>query len=118
VYAYCSDNTVYIIGQNFTGHGTTLGVMDSFTEFHPLCDDARGQIVPVRLGLRVWCDQNSSLTLSVSYDGEAWEQRAVLENQGERLWYVPLAPRACHSLGVRVAGDGNYRICSLVWEYK
>ena len=118
VYAYCSDNTVYVIGQNVTGHGTTLGAMESFTEFHPLCDDARGQIVPVRLGLRVWCDQNSSLTLSVSYDGEAWEQRAVLENQGERLWYVPLAPRACHSLGVRVAGDGNYRICSLVWEYK
>ena len=118
VYAYCSNNVVYIIGDNTTGHGTTLGAVESFTEFHPLCDDARGQIVPVRLGLRVWCDQNSSLTLSVSYDGEAWEQRAVLESQGERLWYVPLAPRACHSLRVRVAGDGDYRIYSLVGEYK
>ena len=118
VYAYCSNNVVYIIGDNTTGHGTTLGAVESFTEFHPLCDDARGQIVPVRLGLRVWCDQNSSLTLSVSYDGEAWEQRAVLESQGERLWYVPLAPRACHSLRVRVGGEGDYRICSLVWEYK
>lgn len=118
IYAYCSNNTVYMIGKDTTGNGTPLESAQSFTEFHPLCDDARGEIVPVRLGLRVWCDADSSLTLYVCYDGGEWEQRATLENEGERLWYVPLQPRACHSLGVRVAGTGNYRICSLVREYK
>ena len=118
IYAYCSNNVVYVIGEDATGHGTPMEVVESNTEFHPLCDDTRGEIVPVRLGLRVWCDQDCTLTLSVSYDGGAWEQRATLQNGGERLWYVPLQPRACHSLGVRVAGKGNYRICALIREYK
>ena len=101
-----------------TGHGTKQGEAESYVTFHPITDDARGEIVPVRLGLRVWCDADSALSLSVSYDGKEWQQRATLQNEGERLWYVPLAPCACHSLGVRVTGKGNYRICSLIAEYK
>lgn len=118
VYAYCSDNTVYVIGEDATSHGTPLGAVHSYAEFAPLVDDARGEIVPVRLGLRVWCDAGSSLSLDVSYDGGEWEQRATLQASGNRLWYVPLQPRACHALGVRIRGEGNYRICALIQEYK
>ena len=118
VFAYCADFAVYILGQNTTGHGTGIGTVASCVEFHPITDDARGEIVPVRLGLRVWCDKESSLQLSVSYDGEEWQSRALLQSTGERLWHVPLAPQACHSLGVRVQGRGNYRICSLIAEYQ
>lgn len=118
VFAYCANNAVYIIGEDMTGHGTKQGMAESYVTFHPITDDARGEIVPVRLGLRVWCDADSELSLSVSYDSKEWQQRATLQNEGERLWYVPLAPRACHSLGVRVTGKGNYRICSLIAEYK
>ena len=118
VFAYCENNTVYIIGEDVTGHGTRHREAQSYVEFHPFTDDARGEIVPVRLGLRLWCDQGCSLTLSVSYDGEEWQMRGELQNVGERMWYVPLQPRVCHSLGVRVAGNGNYRICALIGEYK
>ena len=59
-----------------------------------------------------------TLTLYVRYNGGEWEKRAALQNAGERLWYVPLPVRACHSLGVRVEATGNYRICALVREYK
>ena len=118
VYAYCSDNAIYVLGENATTHGTPLGTVESFTEFQPIYDDERGEIVPVRLGLRVWCDAQSELTVSVRYDNEDWEQRATLQTEGERLWYVPLLPRACQMLGVRVAGRGNYRIDALIGEYK
>ncbi|MBQ2807456.1 MAG: hypothetical protein IJF08_10440 [Clostridia bacterium] len=118
VYACGSDNVVYIIGQDKTGHGIVQGPASSYIEFHPLTDDARGEIVPVRLGVRVLCELGSSLTLSVSYDGGEWEKRATLECEGSRLWYVPLQPRACHTLGIRIDGDGEYRLLSLIKEYK
>ncbi len=118
VYAYCSNNVVYIIGEDVTGHGTQLAAVDSFAEFHPIQDDMRGKIAPVRLGLRVWCDAGSVLKLETCYDGEAWEQCAELQSQGDQLWYVPLQPRVCHSLRVRVKGKGNYRISALIGEYK
>ncbi len=118
VYAYCDNNVVYVIGRDATSNGTPMEDVESYTEFHPLCDDTRGEIVPVRLGVRVWCDAESTLTMEVSYDGLEWEQCATLQSHGSRLWYVPLQPRACHSLGVRIKGKGNYRICSLIQEYK
>jgi len=118
VYACGSDNVVYIIGQDKTGHGIVQGPASSYIEFHPLTDDARGEIVPVRLGVRVLCELGSSLMLSVSYDGGEWEKRATLECEGSRLWYVPLQPRACHTLGIRIDGDGEYRVLSLIKEYK
>lgn len=118
VYAYCSDNSVYLIGQDVTGNGTPLGEVASYTEFHPICDDARGEIVPVRLGLRVWCDEGSEIAIDVRYDDGEWEERATLQSVGERLWYVPLQPRVCHTLRVRARGTGSYRICALIWEYK
>lgn len=118
VYAACSDNVVYIIGQNKTGHGVVQSPVSSYIEFHPLQDDARGEIVPMRLGVRVYCEQGCHLTLSVSYDGGEWEQRATLACEGPRLWYVPLLPRACHTLGIRIDGDGDYRVLSVIKEYK
>ncbi|MBE6697315.1 MAG: hypothetical protein E7581_02210 [Ruminococcaceae bacterium] len=118
VYAYCADHIVYILGQDRTGHGRAQGESSSYVEFHPLTDDARGQIVPVRLGVRVYCAQGCSLTLFVSYDGKDWERRAELQSTGSQLWYVPLQPRACHSLGIRLDGTGDYRILSLIKEYQ
>lgn len=118
VFAYCANHAVYILGRDVTGHGTKQETVQSYVEFHPITDEARGEIVPVRLGLRVWCDKDSSLQLFVSYDGEEWQPRATLQSTGERIWYVPLAPRSCHSLGVRVQGRGSYRICALIGEYQ
>ena len=118
VYACDSNDQVSIIGQNVTGNGVTRGPASSYIELHPLMDDARGEIVPVRLGVRVQCEQESMLTLFVCYDGGSWEKRATLETRGSRLWYVPLQPRACHSLGIRIEGDGEYRLLSVIKEYK
>lgn len=118
VYAYCDDSTVYILGQDNTKHGTVQESVRSFVEFHPLRDDERGQIVPVRLGVRIACKEGSSLSLAVSYNGAEWETRAQIACTGERIWYVPLLARACDSLRVRVQGTGEYRVLSLVREYK
>ena len=118
VFACCADNTVYILGQDRTSHGRTQEKVQSHVEFHPVTDDVLGQIVPVRLGVRLYCEQGCALTLSVCYDDGEWETRAELQARGSRLWYVPLQPRACHSLGIRIEGEGEYRILSLIKEYQ
>lgn len=76
------------------------------------------KITPLRLGLRVWCGAGSKLGLYVCYDGGEWQKRAELIAVGERLWYVPLAPQACFSLGVRLEGTGEYSVRGLVKEYR
>lgn len=118
VYAYCSDSVVYILGYDNTGHGTDMGAVSSYAELQPLIDDARGEIVPVRLGVRVRCAEDSELTLFVCYDDGEWEKRAQLQSEGERVWYVPLLPRPCHKLGIRIDGKGDYSILSVTKEYK
>ena len=118
VYAYCNNHTVNILGENTTGHGKEYEQVSSYVDFAPLMDDQKGQLVPVRIGLRIRCAAGSALTLWVSYDGGVWEQRAKISAEGERIWYVPLQPRPCYSLGVRVEGTGEYHILSLIREYQ
>ena len=118
VFAYCTDDTVRILGHDHTGHGKAEQEVASYTEFHPIMDDERGEIVPVRLAVRVACEPKCKLTLLVRYDDGVWEERAMIESGGNRIWSIPLQPRVCHSMGIRMEGVGAYRILSLVKEYK
>lgn len=118
MYAYAQNGTVYMLAGGQEQKGMAEAAVDSFVEFYPLEDAARGQITPLRLGLRVLCKPDCRLTLYVSYDGGEWEKRAELASAGERLWYVPLAPRSCFMLGVRLCGHGEYSVRSIVKEYQ
>lgn len=118
IYAYAQNGTVYLLADSTTQKGIVSETVSSYVTLEPLEDAARGQIVPVRLGLRVWCSAGSRLSLHVRYDGGEWQKRADLQAEGERMWYVPLAPQSCFSLGVRIEGVGHYCLRSVVREYR
>lgn len=118
VYALLQNGTVMELGEKLEQTGTLEPAVASFVEFYPLEDAEKGRITPLRLGVRVWCGNQSKLSLYVCYDGGEWQKRAELSAVGERMWYVPLAPKACFSLGVRLEGTGEYCIRSLVKEYR
>ena len=118
IYAYAQNGTVYLLADSNTQKGIASETVSSHVTLDPLEDAARGQIVPVRLGLRVWCSAGSRLSLYVSYDGGEWQKRADLQADGERMWYVPLSPQSCFSLGVRIEGVGQYCLRSVVREYR
>lgn len=118
IYAYTENGTVQLLTNGATQKGIASETVSSHVTLEPLEDAARGQIVPVRLGLRVWCAAGSRLSVYVSYDGGEWQKRADLQAEGERMWYVPLSPQSCFSLGVRIEGVGQYCLRSVVREYR
>lgn len=118
VYAYSQNGTVYLLGEDPVLAGRVQGQVSSSVELYPLEDVSRGKITPLQLGVRVRCESGCQLALWVSYDGGAWQKRAELQAQGERLWYVPLSPQSCFTLGIRIEGEGAYSIRSVVKEYR
>lgn len=117
VFAYCSNLVIYILGENKTGHGTTLGAVSSFVEFHPLVHPAHTEIVPKNIELQVDCEADTTLTLSVRYDDGEWEECGQLQSEGKQFWSVPLEERTCRSLGIRLDGVGAYKVLYMSAEY-
>lgn len=118
LYAYGSNNVIYIIGEDTTGNGTSIPTPSSYVEFRNPQGVLLNNITPKQIGMNVECEADSALTLSVNYDNEGWEELAQWQSGSSGFWVVPLSDRACHDISVRVNGTGEYRITSFVMEYK
>ena len=67
-----------------------------------------------RTDLTLWMERGGSLTLWLRYDGGGdWERAAALENLGEGSFTLPLRPRRCGSLELRLEGRGAMRLYAL-----
>lgn len=117
VFAFGGPNVIYIIGEDKTGHGTTLGAVSSYVEFHPLMHPAHTEIVPKNIALQVDCEADTTLTLSVRYDDGEWEECGQLQSEGKQLWSIALEERTCRSLGVRLDGVGAYKVLYLIEDF-
>ena len=117
VYAVCSNNVVYIIGEDRTGHGSLLKTKDSFVEFHPLMHPSYIEIKPTNISLQVECQPESELTLSVRYDDGEWEECGKLQTEGSSIWSIPLEERTCRSLGIRLDAVGSYKVSYITAQY-
>lgn len=113
VFAYCSNLIIYILGENKTGHGTMLGAVSSYVEFHPLEHPAHTEIIPKSIELQVDCEADAILTLSIRYDDGEWEECGQLQSEGKQLWPISLEERTCRSLGIRLDGVGAYKVLYL-----
>ena len=60
-----------------------------------------------RLTLRLEAEVKSRIEVAVSYDSGAWETLAQLTADGRRCFDVPLVPRRCGSLRLRLKGRGQ-----------
>ena len=66
-----------------------------------------------RLTLRLEAEAKSRFELAVSYDGGAWETLAQRTADGRRCFDIPLVPRRCGSLRLRLKGRGQITLRSL-----
>ena len=66
-----------------------------------------------RLTLRLEAEVKSRIEVAVSYDSGAWETLAQLTADGRRCFDVPLVPRRCGSLRLRLKGRGQLTLRSL-----
>ena len=67
-----------------------------------------------RTDLTLWMERGGSLTLYLRYDGAGdWKRAASLENVGEGSFTLPIRPRRCDSLELRLEGRGAMRLYAL-----
>lgn len=75
--------------------------------------DSPEELYLSRLTLRLEAGVKSRIEVAVSYDSGAWETLAQLTADGRRCFDVPLVPRRCGSLRLRLKGRGQLTLRSL-----
>ena len=75
--------------------------------------DSPEELYLSRLTLRLEAEVKSRIEVAVSYDSGAWETLAQLTADGRRCFDVPLVPRRCGSLRLRLKGRGQLTLRSL-----
>jgi len=67
-----------------------------------------------RLNLRMQMGLNSEIYISIRYDfNEAWEQVAYLKGDRLQSFTIPIIPKRCDSLRLRIEGVGDVKIYSI-----
>ena len=67
-----------------------------------------------RVTLRLALKPEGELRLDVQYDESgAWEELAVIRSSDFRSFSVPVLPRRCDSLRLRLRGRGDFRLYSM-----
>ena len=75
--------------------------------------DSPEELYLSRLTLRLEAEVKSRIEVAVSYDSGEWETLAQLTADGRRCFDVPLVPRRCGSLRLRLKGRGQLTLRSL-----
>ncbi|MEA4964871.1 MAG: hypothetical protein VB055_03470 [Oscillospiraceae bacterium] len=64
--------------------------------------------------LRLRCNLGGSMTVSLQYDGDGiWHAAGRVESLGLRSFTLPILPRRCDHLRLRITGSGSFRLYSL-----
>ena len=63
-----------------------------------------------RLFLRLETGEDSELKALVRYDGGPWEQKFSIGHSPRRVWQVPLVPRRCGSVRLKLTGKGPCKV--------
>lgn len=72
-----------------------------------------------RLSLRLWIEPGARATVSCRYDNDPqWQQLCTLTGTGLGSFTVPIRPRRCDHIRLKLEGQGAVRIYALtkVWE--
>ena len=72
-----------------------------------------------RVELSLLLGAAATLNVSVSYDsGATWEEKGTLTGTERRAVVLPIRPRRCHHLRLRLQGTGDCRIDALCGVYE
>ena len=76
--------------------------------------DTPGRKYVSRLTVRMWLDMGAKLWFFVQYDsGGDWEYLFTMTGSSLRSFSVPIRPRRCDHLRLRVVGEGEAKIYSI-----
>ena len=87
-------------------------------EFGPFDEFIEEKKVYSRMKMRLNLEEDSELNVYIKIGDGGWELVQYIDNHTERSQLVPIVPRRCDKFSIRLEGEGNCRIESLVREFR
>lgn len=87
-------------------------------EFGPFDEFIEEKKVYSRMKMRLKLEEGSELNVYIKIGDGNWELVQYIDNHTERSQLVPIVPRRCDKFSIRLEGEGNCRIESLVREFR
>jgi hypothetical protein len=79
--------------------------------------DFTGQKYLSRFNIRMYLDPWAEVKLEIRYDGEGdWEEMGTVRGNRLKSFLIPVIPRRCDHLQVRISGEGECRIYQISRE--
>ena len=87
-------------------------------EFGPFDEFIEEKKVYSRMKMRLKLEEDSELDIYIKIGDGEWELVKHIDNDTERAQLVPIVPRRCDKFSIKLEGEGNCRIESLVREFR
>ena len=87
-------------------------------EFGPFDEFIEEKKVYSRMKTRLKLEEGSELDIYIKIGEGEWELVKHIDNHTERSQLVPIVPRRCDKFSIKLEGEGNCRIESLVREFR
>jgi hypothetical protein len=104
-------------GKLMTVNGTKGEIeknIDWEAEFGIFGTDYRAKKYLSRFDIRMYLEEGTCATLEIMYDSSGeWEKMGVIKGSRLSSFTMPIIPRRCDHLRVRLSGDGDMRIYSI-----
>lgn len=104
-------------GKLMTVNGTKGEIeknIDWEAEFGIFGTDYRAKKYLSRFDIRMYLEEGTCATLEIMYDSSGeWEEMGVIKGSRLSSFTMPIIPRRCDHLRVRLCGDGDMRIYSI-----
>ena len=77
-------------------------------------DDTQEKRYLSRFNLRVYIEPGCWLKMEIEYDSSGtWEEMGVIRGESMKTYTIPVVPRRCEHLRVRISGEGECRIYAI-----
>jgi len=112
LYYIASDGGLYCA--NDSGSEEVIDWSVTFCPFNETINEKKGYS---KLGIRLELGDNSYLEVDVSVDGGRWQNVKKTHNERAKTITIPIHPNRCDSFEVRLSGQGDFKIKSLVRDF-
>ena len=116
LYINAADNLIYEMdSDNPLASEEDIGWMVEFGPFDEFVEEKK---VYSHMKLRLKLEEGSQLDIFIRIGDGEWERVLHIDDHKERSQLVPIVPRRCDKFSIKLEGEGNCRIESLVREYR
>ncbi len=92
-------------------------IFESFVQFGDQVDGSIGRKAVSKLILRLWVDEEASITVKIRHDHGQWITVKTMTAGDKRTEQLCVMPRRCDHYNIRIEGTGQWKLYSLAKEF-